>query len=368
MSVRLIVIGPLPPPLHGVTVSTGLVLASQELARRFAVEHLDTSDHRTSTNTGRWDPRNIFIALASAAALLRRLRGARGVVYLPLSQSTAALVRDCLFVQLAALARWKVALHLRGGEFKDVYRAQGRVMRRLLRSSLAKADSVAVLGSSLRWLFEGLVPAQRIAVVPNGTPEPESNGATRDPDTALFLSNLRRRKGVVQAVEAARMVVLEHPAARFVFVGGWEDEQLESEVRREVRGLEDRIVFRPSAVGKDHGQALASASFMLFPPVEPEGHPRVVLEAMAAGLPVVTTDRGAIRETVVDGECGFVLPDPEPRELADKMLELLRNPARRERMSRSARERYLERFTQAAADRALASWLEDVARAPARDG
>jgi glycosyltransferase involved in cell wall biosynthesis len=367
MTTRLIVIGPLPPPYHGVTVSTGLLVASEELRRRFSVEHLDTSDHRTADNTGRWDVRNVLIALRSVAALGRRLRGGRGVVYFPLSQGTAALVRDCLYMRMAALARWKVAAHLRGGEFQEVYRSQRPIMRWLIRSSLREVDSVAVLGASLRGLFDGLVPMERIAVVPNGTPEPQLNGATRDPNTALFLSNLRRRKGVIEAVQAARLVVREHPDARFVFVGQWESEELESKIRSELGG-EERIRFQPVATGAAHQRALGSAGLLLFPPVEPEGHPRVVLEAMAAGLPIVTTDRGAIRETVVDGECGFVLPDPDPRKLADRLLELLRDPALRERMSQAARDRYLERFTQAAADRTLAAWLEDVARAPARDG
>jgi glycosyltransferase involved in cell wall biosynthesis len=368
LSTRLIVIGPLPPPYHGVTVSTQLLVASEELRSRFSVEHLDTSDHRTADNTGRWDLRNVVIALTSAAALARRLRGTAGVVYLPMSQGTAGLVRDCLYVQMAARAGWKVAVHLRGGEFQDVYRSQRAVMRRLIRSSLRKVDSVAVLGASLRWLFEGLVPPDRIAVVPNGTPEPQLNGGLRDPNTALFLSNLRRRKGVVEAVQAARMVVREHPDARFVFIGQWENERLESAMRSEVRGLEERIRFLPVATGAAQQRALASAGFLIFPPVEPEGHPRVVLEAMAAGLPVVTTDRGAIRETVIDGQCGFVLPDPDPRELADRMLRLLRDPTLRERMGEAARSRHLEHFTQAGTDRALAAWLEDVARAPARDG
>lgn len=368
MSARLILIGPLPPPHHGVTVSTRLLVESDELRRRFSVEHLDTSDHRTTHNIGRWDLRNVTIALRSAAALARRLRGAPGVVYLPLSQGTAGLVRDCLYIQMAARAGWKVAAHLRGGEFQDAFRAQRPLVRRLIRSSLRKVDSVAVLGSSLRWLFEGLVAPERTAVVPNGTPEPELNGSLRDANTALFLSNLRRRKGVVEAVQAARIVVSEHPSARFVFIGEWENELLERAIRDEVRGLEARIRFLPVVTGVAQQQALASAGFLLFPPVEPEGHPRVVLEAMAAGLPVVTTDRGAIQETVIDGQCGFVLPDPDPQELADRMLRLLRDRTLRERMGAAARSRYLERFTQAATDRALASWLEDVARAPARNG
>lgn len=231
----------------------------------------------------------------------------------------------------------------------------------LLRDSLARVHAAGVLGGSLRWLFEGLVEPERIAVVPNGTPDPGLNGRTRDPDMALFLSNLRRRKGVAEAVDAALLVLQSHPSARFRFIGDWEDPGLERELRRKAAPAGDRIRFLPVATGQDHRDALAEAGFMVFPPVEPEGHPRVVLEALAAGLPVVTTDRGAIAETMVDGETGFVLPDAVPEQLADRMLRLYRDPELRERMGRAARARYEESYTQAAADRALAEWLGVVA-------
>ncbi len=113
---------------------------------------------------------------------------------------------------------------------------------------------------------------------------------------------------------------------------------------------------------------MASASVFLFPPTEPEGHPRVVLEAMSHGLPVVTTDQGAIRETVVDGESGFVLDRAEPEELAERILELLRDPERREQMAVAARERWLQHFSQERADEVLADWLARRRRVCPRRG
>ena len=119
-------------------------------------------------------------------------------------------------------------------------------------------------------------------------------------------------------------------------------------------------MFRPPVQGAEKDTLLASASVLLFPPVEPEGHPRVVLEALAAGVPVVTTDRGAIRETVVDGESGYVLDDPVPGALADRIDTLLSDHELRSRLARGARRRHLELFTQEAADRALAAWLQEL--------
>jgi glycosyltransferase involved in cell wall biosynthesis len=359
---RLIVVGPVPPPYHGVTVSTQLVLANERLRDVFArVEHLDTSDRRPVETIGRWDVTNVALGLVQAFRLWRALRGTPGVVYLPLSQNLGAFLRDSLFIQLAHVRGWRVAAHLRGSEFRErFYEERSRLTRAYIRFTLRRLDSLAVMGPALRSLFRGLVPRARIAVVPNGTPEPQRDGVDRDPWRVLFLSNLRRRKGVVEAVDAARAIVQAEPRAEVVFVGEWDEPGLEAAVRARTNG-EARIRFGAPVVGAEKDELLAGSSILLFPPTEPEGHPRVVLEAMAAGLPVVATDRGAIRDTVVHGETGFVLDDADPEELADRVLALLRDDDLRERMSRAARERYLAHFTQARADEVLAEWLATVA-------
>jgi glycosyltransferase involved in cell wall biosynthesis len=357
---RLVVVGPLPPPIHGVTLSTQLVLSNPVLNERFSVEHVDTSDHRTGGNIGRWDVINVVLALKHLVMLGGKLAGPRGTLYLPLSQSRAALVRDLLFVDVAALLRWRVAAHLRGGEFRGVYATSNGIFRAWIRSSLRRIDSLAVMGESLRVLFDGLVAAERIAVVPNGTPD-EGFSTGGDATRVLFLSNLRRRKGVVEAVEAACLVAEQEPSARFDFVGEWEDQELERDLRTRAAVADGRIVFSPPVFGEAKSETFERAGLLLFPPREPEGHPRVVLEALAAGIPVVTTDRGAIADTIDDGICGFVLAEPDPAQLAERVLRLLRDDELRTRMSRAAREQYLTHFTQEEADQRLTAWLDEVA-------
>jgi glycosyltransferase involved in cell wall biosynthesis len=357
----LLVVGPLPPPYHGVTVSTSLVLANPYLLERFAVEHLDTSDPREIGNIGKWELTNILLGLRALTSLVSRLRGRQGILYLPLSQNAPAFLRDSLFIHTAALLGWKVAVHLRGSDFRTFYSESGVVLQHWIRMTLRRVQGVAVVGESLRWVFEGLVPPERISVVPNGTPDPRHDEVARDPEHVLFLSHLRRRKGVAQAVEAALLVLEARPTARFTFAGTWESPDLERELRRWCEQSDGRIEFRRAVHGSAKAALLGSAGIFLFPPVEPEGHPRVVLEAMAWGIPVVTTDRGAIKETVVDGRCGFVLDDPEPRLLADRVLVLLDNDALRADFGQAARRIYLDRFTQGRADAKLTDWLLSMA-------
>lgn len=361
MRPRLLVVGPLPPPLHGVTVSTTLVLRNRHLLDAFRIEHVDTSDHRSGANIGTWDASNVLGAGAAIVRLARGCRGERGVLYFPISQSAPGFLRDSLLALVGHAMGWRVVGHLRGSEFREFERSAHPILRHWIRLTLRRLDGVAVMGESLRWVFEGLVAADRVAVVPNGTPDP-GVGGTRDPRHVLFLSNLRRRKGVFEAVETARRVIDRLPSVRFTFAGAWESPKVEREIRALAADAGDRITFAGRVEGAAKDALLASAGVLLFPPVEPEGHPRVVLEAIAAGVPVVATDRGAVRETIVDGVTGFVLPEPDPARLADALVSLLDEPGRLARFSAAARESYLAGFTQDIADRVLADWIHRVWR------
>src|SRR4051794_26903754 len=103
-----IVIGPLASPGHGLTVGTAARLGNRLLNGRFSVEHLDTSDHRTGVNIGRWDWKNVTLGTSAVARLHRRLAKPRGLVYLPLSLSSGGFLRDSLFIHLAVSRGWRV--------------------------------------------------------------------------------------------------------------------------------------------------------------------------------------------------------------------------------------------------------------------
>ena len=70
-----------------------------------------------------------------------------------------------------------------------------------------------------------------------------------------------------------------------------------------------------------------------------------VLEAMSEGLPVVATDRGCIKETVIDGTTGFIVPPNSPEAIAEKIIRLIRDPALRDRMAADALMRVGQCYT-----------------------
>jgi glycosyltransferase involved in cell wall biosynthesis len=366
----ILVIGPTPPPLHGVAVSTQLILDSPVLAA-FRRVHLDTSDRRSGRNIGAFEPGNVVLALWHALMCLILLGWRRPrLVYLPISQGAGGYLRDLAFILPCEALGVPVVVHLRGSEFRQFYTNAHPLLQALIRYSLARVARVIVLGETLRDIFDGLVPPERVAVVPNGTPDIHPGLAPADKPAGrvrgLYLSNLRRRKGVLVALAAAIQSLQRYPQLEFVFAGEWRFAHVRDEALALVAasGVGDRLHFVGAVDGDDKQRLLLSADFFVFPPIEPEGHPRVVLEAMAAGLPVITTPQGALIETVVEGCTGFFVEPGDASAIVAHIARLIEDPDRRIAMGRAARERYLSEYTAEVAHARLLRVFADVLDAP----
>ncbi|MGC9398865.1 MAG: glycosyltransferase [Anaerolineae bacterium] len=107
-------------------------------------------------------------------------------------------------------------------------------------------------------------------------------------------------------------------------------------------GLSDSVIF--TGIRRDVPEILALLDVFVLPSLW-EGLPLALLEAMAAGLPVVATRVGGVPEVVVDGVTGLLVPPRDPHALADAILRLLRDPALRRRMGEAGRARVAAHFS-----------------------
>ena len=353
--------GPVPPPIHGVAVSMQLALENGLLREHFAVEHIDTTDRRPLSTLQRWDLPNVILGLRNLGQLVRRLRRPRGVVYLPLSAYWGAFLRDSLFVHAAALAGWPVAVHIGNTWFREFYEDRGPIARWWMRVTLKRIGTVAVRGERVVAALDGLIPRERLVVVRLGTPDLDPPRVAKHPGRVLFLSNFLEGKGIVEAVEAALIVLGQARDAEVVFAGAWHDQALQSTLRARAAAGGDRVRFLPPVSGREKEELLQSAEVLLFPARENEAHARVILEGMCRALPIVTTEPANYNLGLTDGTDAFVLPAPDPQQVAERVLALLADESLRERMGTAARAHYEREFTQELADQRLAGWLTAVA-------
>ena len=365
---RVLAVGPTPPPYHGVATFLRDLLA---YAPRERVEwlHLDTSDRRDASNLGRWDLVNLRLGFTHLAELAGRcLRGDVDLVYLPLSQNVPACLRDALFILQSRLLCRRVVVHLHGGYFRTLYdHDAGPLFRAFARFALRRAAAVVVLGQEFRAIFAGLVPEDRIHVVENGVPE---SGAwplrTPQPVTGklLFMSTLTQTKGILELLRAVGQLRAAWPSVHLNVAGQWPDETARSEALALIE--REKLAGQVSFVGNVEGVAkaafLAGGDIFCLPTRYPyEGQPLVILEAMEAGLPVLSTAHGAIPSTVQDGVTGRLLPkDLTAEALAKALDEMLRDETKLRAYGEAGRRRYLERYTLAACHQRLLAVLEQA--------
>jgi glycosyltransferase involved in cell wall biosynthesis len=154
------------------------------------------------------------------------------------------------------------------------------------------------------------------------------------------VARLVPQKGLHFLVEAAPSVLSRHPDARFVLVG---DGELRATLEEQVRaaGLADTFIF--TGHREDVPELVASLDVFALPSYF-EGLCYAVIEAQAAGVPVVATPVGGIPENVVPGETGLLVPVGDPGALAEAISSLLDDPEEAARLAREARRRVFERY------------------------
>ena len=196
----------------------------------------------------------------------------------------------------------------------------------------------------------GIAP-DKLVVIPNGVPLADFAPGERAPARARLglpasafvvgmVGRLEPVKGVPDLLAAFARLPSRHPETLLLLVGaGSQQRPLESLARR--RGLGQRVRFLGH---REDVAALLPALDLLALSSHWEGMPNAVLEAMAAGLPVVATAVGGAPEVVVDGVTGLLVPPRDPQALAQAIAGLLSDPERRRRMGRAGRERAAAHF------------------------
>ena len=205
-----------------------------------------------------------------------------------------------------------------------------RDARLVIAASTALADSARALG------------AREVRVIPSGVDLPGDVGEEASPPEVLYAGRLSPEKGLLELVAAASDLNL--------VVAG--DGPLRSRVPQ-ARGF----------VPHDELQRLYARAAVVVCPSRREGFGVACLEAMAHGRPVVASAVGGLRDLVVDGETGLLVPARDPGALRDALDTLLADPTLRRRLGSAGRRRAQELFSwSAVTDATLAAYEAATAR------
>lgn len=160
----------------------------------------------------------------------------------------------------------------------------------------------------------------------------------------LFGGRLSAEKGGGVSLAALALVAHTYKNAVLMVVGVVDDFARAMQHEAERLGVAGRVVYTGWIDGDEKRAAFCASDVVLVPSIYLDPLPRVVLEAMAAGKPVVATRYGGAPEAVVDGETGYVVDPRKPKDIAAKLGALLGDPAKAAAMGAAARARIEQDF------------------------
>ena len=303
---RICFIAQFPPPMHGLSKAVE-TLYNSELSNEFEFEKIDITDNKKFLKN-----------------LIKIRKSKADLCYFTISQTPGGNLRDLAIFK--AIGKRSCLVHLHGGYYRTMVEGLPEWQKKANYKAIRKVAGAIVLGPRLKWIFEGMLPEEKIYTVPNcvddeyliSDKEFEEKIVTinqRKVKHVLYLSNFIRSKGYPEVLEMAK---LEKDRAEnggkkrfhFDFAGKFFEKSEEEFFWGFVKDnqLEEYITYHGIVSGEKKKDLLKNSDvFCLLTTYPNEGQPISILEAMGNGMVVVTTDNAGIKDIVKDGINGIII-------------------------------------------------------------
>ena len=263
--------------------------------------------------------------------------------------SNVSFYRKSIFVLAAKVFSQKIVFHGHGGSFLKFYQQSHWFSKKYIQKILTGVDQIVVGSENARTVMEQISGRNNVRIVSNSIADERIIGLThnkkalqeKDNFNLLFLGRIERPKGVYELIGTA--VILKEKISGVKIILGGEGEIKNARKFCCEKGVEDTVQFYGWVQGEDKIGLFKQATCFVLPSYR-ELQSVSVLEALAAGLPIVATDISGINEMVEDGANGFLVPVGNSRQLAEKIFLLLKDENLRQQMCENNLRKFKEKF------------------------
>ena len=353
---KVLVVGQSPPPYGGQAIMIDRFVKCKMADVTLHHVRMGFSAHMNEVGRVRLSKITHMFGLIARIIYQRLVNGVRILYYPPAGPDRVPMFRD--FVILIS-TRWlfdKTIFHYHSGGISELYDQLPRWQQWLFRRAYFGADA-AIRLSELNPEDGKRLEAKREFVIPNGIDDPcpglvvsptQPAATASRPLRILFVGILRESKGVSVLVEACGKLAARGVPFEVELMGQWNSDEFADQVRQRLQelNLNDRVRFLGLVTGDKKFDAYRRADVLCFPTFfNNETFGVVLVEAMACGLPTVSTRWRAIPSVVDDGDTGFLVEPHDPGAVADRLAILADDPELRERMGRAGRAKFEREYT-----------------------
>ncbi len=284
-------------------------------------------------------------------------------IFLSIPKNTAAFLRILLLIEYASSMNIMIYGELSGARFQ--FLEKGIISSMIGLHYLRNFHSIRFLGKKIQEYYDSIGIRNSI-VIDNGVLAPplplnKPDLASARPLKLLYVGALNRSKGVAELVKAVEKLIESEHDVVCTLVGEWGDQSLKDDIDHKCatnQKLKEHLRFTGLITGHDKWNEYSDASILVHPTTW-DGQPLTILEAMAMGLCIISTNIGAIPDTVEEGYNGKVLETNDPNAVAEAVAWYYNNPDELASVMLRNRGKYEERFSQDKYLINIQKWLED---------
>ena len=293
-------------------------------------------------------PLNILIQFFKLKKIIKEFNP--DIIHMNPSLQYISLFRDFLFLQSIKKTKIPLLFFIHGWNISLNKKFKNPFFKRFLKKEFSLTSKIVVLSSRFKDELISLnISAEKIYVSSTMVESEKyytSKKKFQRPFQLLFCSTIKKEKGPFKLLGSAPRILRLYPDTRFIFVGDGKDLELLKESAKKM-GIQNQITFTGYVSPKRKIEIFKKSHIFIFPSTHGEGFPTVILEAMAAGLALITTPNAGIEDAIIDNKDGLIIKNiknAEP-EIAKKIIQLFENPSLLAEMSNNNIRRAKNEFS-----------------------
>lgn len=250
--------------------------------------------------------------------------------------SYSSFWEKCLYIFIGRIAGKKIVLHVHGALFDVFYRGSSIFAKTLIRFFMSNCHAVIVLSRSWLTFFNSILPSANLRVVENGINlKPYSPAEKHNEITAfLHIGEISQRKGIEDVLSVLYELKQEGVNFHLHLAGGGEVDRINLKIIE--LGLQEYVTVHGPIRGDKKGALFALCDVFVLASFA-EGLPIAIIEAMAAGLPVLSTTVGGIPDVIKNDVQGFLCAPGDRQKLKENIIKMISNPLLRRKMGANNR-------------------------------
>ena len=357
----------IPPPVNGAAIMGQYVRNSEAINQKFKTDYINLTTSFALEKIGRGGFYKVRVVFKILWITLKALwKKPYDLCYVSLTAKGVGFYKDLLVVCVLKLFKQNIIYHFHNKGVKEFGK---KGINNFFYRFVFKNTKSVLLSPRLYSDIENYVHESNVYYCPNGIEnspnlniEASNHAAQNKVCQFLFLSNMMIEKGVLELLNACQLLKLRNLPFECHFIGAWSDisedffEQTVSDL-----GISKHVFAHGKKYNDDKLEFFSKADVFVFPTYyHNETFGLVILEAMQAGLPVISTNEGGIPDVVIDGVTGILVQQKNAIMLADKMEFLIISPKTRKKMGIAGKNRYLKLFQLQTFENCMVNLLEDA--------